>query len=71
MARLGVRVYARRDAGIYMQRGFRGSDKGRIFKFQVWFVDIYDKDKDKSRDLLTSDSPNEFIVFLVRSDPEP
>jgi hypothetical protein len=30
-----------------MQRGFRGSDKGKIFKLQVWFVDTYDKDEDK------------------------
>src|SRR5262245_65745671 len=43
----GVRVYAWRDAGIHMQKGFRGSDKGKIFKLQVWFVDAYDKDKDK------------------------
>jgi hypothetical protein len=47
VAGLGVRVYAWRDAGIHMQKGFRGSDKGKIFKFQVWFVDTYDKDKDK------------------------
>jgi len=47
VAGLGVHVYAWRDAGIHMQRGFRGSDKGKIFKFQVWFVDTYDKDKDK------------------------
>ena len=47
VAGLGVRVYAWRDAGIHMQKGFRGSDKGKIFKLQVWFVDAYDKDKDK------------------------
>jgi hypothetical protein len=47
VAGLGVRVYAWRDAGVHMQRGFRGSDKGKIFKFQVWFVDTYDKDEDK------------------------
>src|SRR5437016_8432554 len=47
VAGLGVHVYAWRDAGIHMQRGFRGSDKGKIFKFQVWFVDTYDKDNDK------------------------
>jgi hypothetical protein len=47
VAGLGVRVYAWRDAGIDMQRGFRGSDKGKIFKFQVWFGDTYDKDKNK------------------------
>ena len=47
VAGLGVHVYAWRDAGIHMQRGFRGSDKGKIFKFQVWFVDTYHKDNDK------------------------
>jgi len=47
IAGLGVRVYAWRDAGIHLQRGFRGSDKGKIFKLQVWFVDTYDKDEDK------------------------
>jgi hypothetical protein len=47
VAGLGVHVYAWRDAGIHVQRGFRGSDKGKIFKLQVWFVDTYDKDEDK------------------------
>jgi hypothetical protein len=47
VAGLGVRVYAWRDAGIQLQRGFRGSDKGKIFKLQVWFVDTYDKDENK------------------------
>ncbi len=47
VAGLGVRVYAWRDAGIHVQRGFRGSDKGKIFKFQVWFVDTHDKNEDK------------------------
>ena len=47
VAGLGVRVYAWRDAGIPMQRGFRGSDKGKIFNLQVWFVDTYDKDENK------------------------
>jgi hypothetical protein len=47
VAGLGVRVYAWRDAGIHLQRGFRGSDKGKVFKFQIWFVDAYDKDKNK------------------------
>jgi hypothetical protein len=46
-AGLGVRVYAWRDAGIRLQRGFRGSDKAKIFKLQVWFVDTNDKEKDK------------------------
>ena len=47
LAGLGVRVYAWRDAGIHVQRGFRGSDKGKRFKLQVWFVDTYNKDEDK------------------------
>jgi hypothetical protein len=47
VAGLGVRVYAWTDAGIHVQRGFRGSDKGNIFKLQVWFVDTYDKDEDE------------------------
>jgi hypothetical protein len=47
VAGLGVRVYAWRDTGVHLQRGFRGSDKGKIFKFQVWFVDTYNKDEDK------------------------
>ena len=42
-----MRVYAWRDAGIHVQRGFRGSDKGKIFKFQVWFDDPYDKTENK------------------------
>ena len=47
IAGLGVRVYAWRYAGVDLQRGFRGSDKGKIFKLQVWFVDTYNKDEDK------------------------
>ena len=47
LAGLGVRVYACCDAGIHVQRGFRGSDKGKIFKFQVWFDDPYDKTENK------------------------
>ena len=47
VAGLGVRVYAWRDAGIHAQRGFRGSDKGKIFKFQVWLADTSNKDEDK------------------------
>ena len=47
LAGLGVRVYAWCDAGIHVQRGFRGSDKGKIFKFQVWFDDSYDKTENK------------------------
>src|SRR5213080_876142 len=47
LAGLGVTVYAWPDAGIHVQRGFRGSDKGKIFKFQVWFDDPYDKTENK------------------------
>jgi hypothetical protein len=47
VAGLGVHVYAWRDAGIDLQQGFRGSDKGKIFKFQIWLVDSYDKTNDK------------------------
>jgi hypothetical protein len=47
LAGLGVHVYAWRDAGVHVQRGFRGADKGKIFKFQVWFVDGYDKVENK------------------------
>ena len=47
VAELGVHVYAWRDVGIHLQTGFRGSEKGKIFKLQVWFVDTYDKDEDK------------------------
>jgi hypothetical protein len=47
LAGLGVRVYAWRDAGVHVQRGFRGADKGKIFKLQVWFVDGYDKVENK------------------------
>src|SRR5438045_8914497 len=36
LAGLGVRVDAGRDAGIHVQGGFRGSDKGKIIKHQVW-----------------------------------
>jgi hypothetical protein len=47
LAGLGVRVYAWRDAGVHVQRGFRGADKGKIFKFQIWFVDGYDNVENK------------------------
>jgi hypothetical protein len=46
LAGLGVRVYPWPDAGIHVQEGFRGSDKGKIFKFQVWFYDTYSKNED-------------------------
>ncbi len=47
LAGLGVTVYAWPQVGIHMQRGFRGSDKGKIFKFQVWLQDAYSKNEDK------------------------
>jgi hypothetical protein len=34
-----VLVYARPKVGINLQRGWRGPEKGRIFKFEVWFAD--------------------------------
>jgi hypothetical protein len=46
-AGLGVRVYAWRDLGLHLQRGWRGPEKDKIFKFQVWFSDYYDKTADK------------------------
>jgi hypothetical protein len=39
IAGLGVTVYAWPDIGIHVQRGFRGPEKGKIFKFQVWLAD--------------------------------
>ena len=42
-AGLGVTVYAWPTQGIQVQRGFRGEEKGKIFKFQVWFKDHFDK----------------------------
>jgi hypothetical protein len=47
LAGLGVTVYAWPDAGIHVQRGFRGSDEGKTFKFQVWLHDSYSKNEDK------------------------
>jgi hypothetical protein len=47
IAGLGVRVYAWRDAGIHLQRGWRAPEKGKIFKLQVWFPDYYNKAEDK------------------------
>lgn len=46
-AGLGVGVHAWRNLGIHIQRGWRGPEKGKFFKFQVWLVDDYDKDEDK------------------------
>ena len=39
----GVRVYAWRSVGIHLQRGWRGSEKDRLFKLQVYFDDDYDR----------------------------
>ncbi|MEQ1841316.1 MAG: hypothetical protein ABL994_12975 [Verrucomicrobiales bacterium] len=47
MAGLGVSVYAWPGAGIRLQRGFRGSDKGKIFKSQVFFDDTSYKNEDR------------------------
>jgi hypothetical protein len=46
-AGLGVTVFAWTDVGIHLQRGFRGSDKGKLFKFQVWLDDTDDKNEKK------------------------
>ena len=46
-AGLGVGVHAWRDLGIHIQRGWRGAEKGKLFKFQVWLVDDYNKVEDK------------------------
>jgi len=54
-AGLGVRVHAWRDLGIHMQRGWRGAEKGKLFKFQVWLVDYYDKAEDKHSGRFTGD----------------
>src|SRR5437016_3333887 len=43
----GVRVYAWRSAGIHLQEGWRGPEKGKLFKLQVYFQDDYDKFVDK------------------------
>jgi hypothetical protein len=44
VAGLGVTVFAWSDAGIHLQRGFRGSDEGKIIKFQVWLQDTADQE---------------------------
>jgi hypothetical protein len=46
-AGLGVMVFAWTDVGVHLQRGFRGSDKGKLFKFQVWLDETYDKNESK------------------------
>jgi hypothetical protein len=47
LAGLGVTVFAWTDVGIHLQRGFRGQDKGKLFKFQLFLDDTYDKNEDK------------------------
>ena len=46
-AGLGVRVYAWRDIGLHLQKGWREPEKDKIFKLQIWFADYYDKTADK------------------------
>jgi hypothetical protein len=36
-----------RTSAYILQRGFRGSDRGKLFKFQLWLDDAYDKNEDK------------------------
>jgi hypothetical protein len=43
----GVRVYAWRSVGIHLQRGWRGEEKDKVFKLQVYFEDDYDRFTDK------------------------
>lgn len=43
----GVRVYAWRSVGIQLQRGWRGPEKDRLFKLQVYFDDNYDRFVDR------------------------
>ncbi len=49
----GVRVYAWRSVGIHLQRGWRGQEKGRMFKLQVYFEDDYDRFVDKHTGIFT------------------
>jgi hypothetical protein len=48
VAGLGVTVFAWRSDGIHLQRGFRGSDEGKIFKFQLWLEDAPDQEHKQS-----------------------
>lgn len=45
-AGLGVTVFSWPAEGIQVQRGFRGEEKGKIFKFQVWFEDLRETNGD-------------------------
>ena len=44
---LGILVYAWRGWGIHLQRGWRGPERGKYFKMQIWFCDDYDRVADK------------------------
>jgi hypothetical protein len=46
-AGLGVHVYAWRNIGVHLQKGWRGPEKDKFFKLQVWFADYYNKAEDK------------------------
>jgi hypothetical protein len=48
LAGLGVTVFAWTDVGIHLQQGFRGSDEGKLFKFQVWLEDVADQEHKQS-----------------------
>jgi hypothetical protein len=48
VAGLGVTVFAWTDDGIHLQRGFRGSDEGKLFKFQLWLEDVPDQEHKQS-----------------------
>jgi hypothetical protein len=49
----GVRVYAWRSVGIHLQRGWRGPEKDKLFKLQVYFDDDYDRFVDKQTGAFT------------------
>jgi hypothetical protein len=45
---LGVQVYSWPPFGIQVQRGWRGPDEDKIFKFQAWLSDHHNTNEDKS-----------------------
>ena len=47
VAGLGVTVYAWPALGIWLQRGWRKPELGKLFKLQVWLEDSYDRNEDK------------------------
>ena len=47
-AGLGVTVYSWRKCGIHLQKGWRGDDKGKVFKFQVYLHNDIDRLDGKS-----------------------